>query len=653
MVFSSDVGAFRLARLVVARTTVATLLAVLAWTAVAHAKPSKTSRSALPHAVSTTGLSVQGNQLDANGSPFVGRGVQIVGLVAPKAYLWGKYIAAGQHFGLHELQVAAADHANLVRFQVSEYGLDPASSEYSAAYVKQVEAGIEMARSEGMYAIVSLQSESAAGQTASGHRCPLPDAGALTDWNELAAMFKGDPGVMFELYNEPGLSATANGWSEWLNGGTIVYGDQIGDSCTAIGMQQLIDQIRADGADNVIVVPALGGETNLAGMPALTDPANPSHPQLAYGVHYPNLPLGVTAWDKAFGNFSAREPVVVTEWDGAAITPGCTPGSPSQSVELLAYLASKRISLVGFSFDLPGTIVADYDYTPTTYDGFACSVSTAGPGQILFDDYGAEARAEATAPLNGLSGPASWMVSASGARRFLAASPGASTLLFDTPFSLVTGTGAGGAGQIGLGNAVPTATFANERLLAQRVNSAQLPAGTVAVQYQPRTPVTPRNQLSDPGEAFRQAALIAHAHGLLLVGSPSLNVARSGAPHLKTIKWTSKYLQRRFAAAAARHSDVYVIQAQSLQRKPTRFSAFVRQASAQATNAHRSVEILAEIRSGSGANAPTVPMLQRDLSGAGPSVSGYNLIDPSSSDLSLSPGSDAAIGLIDSFAGEG
>jgi hypothetical protein len=653
LVFSSGVGAFRLPRLVVARTMVAALLALLASTAVAHAGTPRASRSASPHAVSTAGLSVQGNQLYADGSPFVGRGVQIVGLVAPKAYLWGKYIAAGQHFGLPELQAAAADHANLVRFQVSEYGLDPANPEYSAAYVSQVESGIEMARSLGMYAMVSLQSEPPAGQAASGHRCPLPDAGALTDWNELAAMFKGDPGVIFELYNEPGVPATATGWSQWLNGGPIVYGSQIGDSCNAVGMQSLIDQIRTDGADNVIVVPALGGETNLAGMPALTDPANPADPQLAYGIHYPNLPIGVTAWDKAFGNFSARAPVIVTEWDGAAITPGCTPGSPSQSVELIDYLASKRIGLIGFAFDLPGTIVTGYTYTPTTYtSAFQCStIAGDGPGQILFDDYAAEARAEATAPLNGFSGPASWMVSTSGARSLLAASPGASALLFDTPLSFVTGTGAAGAAQIGLGSAVPTASFANEQLLAQRVNGNELPAGTVAVQYQPRTPVTPRNQLSDPAEAFRQAGLVAHAHGLLLVGSPALNVVKSGARHLKTIKWTSRYLQRRFASAAARYSDVYVIQAQSLQRRPTRFAAFVRQASAQATNAHRSVEILTEIRSGSGANAPTVPLLQRDLSGAGPSVSGYDLIDSSSSDLSSPTSHDAALGLIDSFAG--
>ncbi len=97
-----------------------------------------------------------------------------------------------------------------------------------------------------------------------------------------------------------------------------------------------------------------------------------------------------------------------------------------------------------------------------------------------------------------------------------------------------------------------------------------------------------------------------------------------------------------------------MIQAQTLERTPSRFSAFVRQAAAQAVNAHASVEILTEIRSGAGTGAPTAPMLERDLSGAGSAVSGYDLIDP------VLGGSDAAgcratprSALIESFAGEG
>jgi hypothetical protein len=638
----------RLPQLVVALIAAVMLFITLPAAALAHAP---TAHAAVTAATSP-GLSVQGNQLYANGSPFVARGVQIVGLVAPTSYLWGKYIPAGQQFGLPELQAAVADHANLIRFQVSEYGLDPANPEYSPSYVTSVENGIEMARSLGLYAIVSLQSEQAAGLVQSANRCPLPDAGALAAWNELASMFGDDDGVMFELYNEPGPGATAAGWSEWLNGGTVVYGSQIGDSCTAIGMQQLIDQIRTDGAGNVIVVPALGGETNLAGMPALSDPTDPSDPQLAYGIHYPNLTTGINAWDKAFGNFSARAPVIVTEWDGAAITPGCTSSTPAQSTELLAYLASKRIGLVGFAFDLPGTIVQDGSFAPTTYAGFQCGIQGAGPGQILFGDYAAEAQAASAAPVNGLDGPASWIVSGSGVQAFLAASPGAARLLFNTPVTYVTGTGTADTSQLGLQNAIPTATFTNEVSLAAAITTNQLRPGTVAVQYAPSSPVTPRNQLTDPNDAFMQAALVAHTHGLMLIGAPSLNVVSATAPHLQAIKRTSKFLQRRIAAAAARYSDVYVIQAQSLERTPSQFSAFVRQAAAQAVNAHASVEILTEIRSGAGTGAPTAPMLERDLSGAGSAVSGYDLIDPSSADLTQPAAGDAAVGLINSFAGQ-
>ena len=147
------------------------------------------------------GIRVQGASLLNNGVPWVPRGVQIVGLVAPPPALVGKYIAAGQHFGLAELQAAVAEHADMIRFQVSEFGIDPQGPLYSAAYVQSVQAAVEEARSLGLNVIVSLQAESPAGELT---RCPLPDAGAERAWQVLAPMFAGDNGVMFELYNEPG-----------------------------------------------------------------------------------------------------------------------------------------------------------------------------------------------------------------------------------------------------------------------------------------------------------------------------------------------------------------------------------------------------------------------------------------------------------------
>src|SRR5579875_445274 len=298
-------------------------------------------------------VSVQGAHLLRDGAPWLPRGVQIVGLVAPDGALSGKYVAAHAHFGVHELQAAAADHADLVRCQVSQFGSDRDGPLYSPAYVQEVQSGVRAARALGLTAIVSLQAEPPAGEPS---RCPLPDAGAERAWQQLAGMFGGDPGVMFELYNEPAIAASAADWALWANGGTVTYS---GGTCQAVGMQTLIDDIRAAAPDNVIVVPGLAGEQSLAGLTPLTDPADPADPQLVYGVHYPRLKGTLSGWDRAFGSASESVPVLVTEWDANSTT-NCLTDAPAAAQLLLDYLASKQIGVVGFAFDLPGTIIADW-----------------------------------------------------------------------------------------------------------------------------------------------------------------------------------------------------------------------------------------------------------------------------------------------------
>ena len=39
------------------------------------------------------------------------------------------------------------------------------------------------------------------------------------DWDLFTPVFGSDPGVVFELYNEPNLTATPANWQLWLNGG--------------------------------------------------------------------------------------------------------------------------------------------------------------------------------------------------------------------------------------------------------------------------------------------------------------------------------------------------------------------------------------------------------------------------------------------------
>ena len=85
------------------------------------------------------------------------RGVQIVGLVAPDQALTGPYLQAHQHFTLTELHAAIAFHVDTIRFQVSQFGLDPGSPLYSSPYARDIVDAVHMVRRLGLSVIVSVQ----------------------------------------------------------------------------------------------------------------------------------------------------------------------------------------------------------------------------------------------------------------------------------------------------------------------------------------------------------------------------------------------------------------------------------------------------------------------------------------------------------------
>jgi hypothetical protein len=563
-------------------------------------------------------ITVQRSHLLRNGLPWVPRGVQIVGIVAPDGALSGKYVAAHAEFGTPELEAAVAEHADLIRFQVSEFGLDPQGPLYSPGYVQEVQGAVQSARALGLAVIVSLQAEPPAGEPT---RCPLPDAGAERAWNELAPMFAGDGDVMFELYNEPGVSATPGGWIQWRVGGEVIYP---GGACEAVGVQPLVDEIRAQAPGNVIIVPGLGGEQSLSGRLPIVDPAHRGDPQLAYGVHYPSLTRGSTAWDRTFGDAAGTVPVIVTEWDANSTT-SCVAAAPEQSQLLLDYLATKQIGVVGFAFDLPGTIVADSVYTPTSDMGFTCGVPNGGPGELLFGDFAAEARAgDGTRP-----DPApAWIVSAATLARLDASIPVTVTRLFDTPRTFVTGAAAASLPALGVPNAIAATSFASTAALARAATAGTLRPGTGALIDAPGgTRATPASERRNPAEAFQRAAQAAHAHGLLLVAAPALTLATAPAT-APARRRDAQFLRSRLAAAAARYADAVAIPSQGTETDAAGFTAFVEAAARQATRAHRSVELLGGLTGGTPRSAVTAPALFTAFLSTRLSVAGYAFDDP-------------------------
>jgi len=171
-------------------------------------------------------------------------------------------------------------------------------------------------------------------------------------------------------------------------------------------------------------------------------------------------------------------------------------------------------------------------------------------------------------------------------------------------------------------------TFPSVGELRSALAGHTLPAGTRAVLYDPEAwSFTPPGEQRDPVRAAAQAAGLAHAHGLKLIAAPALNLTTVMDPGGSRSRWRS-YLNLGLARSMARVADVVELQAQSLERSPATYSAFVRQAAAQARAANPRVTVLA----GLSTNPPGAPVASHQLAAAyqatRPEVDGFWLNIP-------------------------
>ena len=368
------------------------VLAVVALVAAsALGAPARTATSVGP----TLGLGVDGDHLTKDGYPFLPRGFNMIGLLAPAWCTTGQGPAAAAHFGQAELDAARDWNANTLRFQVSQRGLaDPAlGQDVRAAYLQRVVDGVQLARHAGFEVVVSMQDQS----NGCGSAHPLPSDLTVSAWTVLAPALMHDPYVMFELFNEPNLSNTSTGWLQWRDGGAGPSANQGDDP---VGHQALVDLLRGLGADNVLIVDGLNKAGRLSGLLPLDDAIG----RLAYGIHPYYLSTGQSWWDEQFGFLADTLPVIATEWNYTSS--GCTTGNIALAEQLPPYLQQHDIGLLAHAFDVPGTtITSDWTWAPT-----ACGTTQGGSGQLTRDYFATQTdtpaplaappglRAEAPAP---------------------------------------------------------------------------------------------------------------------------------------------------------------------------------------------------------------------------------------------------------------
>lgn len=333
-----------------------------------------------PGAVSITGLRVQGNQIvNGAGQAVRLRGVNRSGTEYACIQGWGIFDGPSD---LASVQAIASWKTNAVRVPLNEdcwLGINGAAAAYSgAAYQQAIAAYVTLLNSAGLVAILELH-WSAPGATRATGQQPMPDRDhSLAFWGQVAAAFKGNSSVVFDLFNEPYPDSnrdTTAAWQCWRDGGTCA-----GVSFQAAGIQELVNAVRATGATNVIL---LGGVrySNAMRQWLTYKPSDPLN-NLAASWHVYNFNACVTAacFDADIGPLVAQVPLVATEIG----EDDC--GSAFIST-VMNWLDSKRQGYLAWTWDTWGTacsaiaLIKDYAGTPTAGYGQGFKDRLAAPVQ--------------------------------------------------------------------------------------------------------------------------------------------------------------------------------------------------------------------------------------------------------------------------------
>jgi hypothetical protein len=187
-------------------------------------------------------------------------------------------------------------------------------------------------------------------------------------WRSVAAYFKGNSAVIFDLYNEPYPDSnqdTTAAWQCWRDGGSCS-----GVSFQAAGMQELVNTVRSTGASNVIMLSGVQYATALSHW--LTyKPSDPLH-NLAASWHSYNFNLCNTqpCWDSTVAPVAQQVPVIA----GEIGENDCAHGYIDT---LMPWLDSHGASYLAWAWDTWNcsggpALISTYNGTPTTFGlGFA------------------------------------------------------------------------------------------------------------------------------------------------------------------------------------------------------------------------------------------------------------------------------------------
>ena len=206
----------------------------------------------------------------------------------------------------------------------------------------------------------------------------MPDVNTQTVLADLAQnpLFKNNPAVFFQLYNEP-CRVDAKVWRE---GGEISEpDDQSGQMCSlkAIGLNDMAKSVRAQGSNNVLIAGTrewCSTMQDLCQPGVLLDDKN-----VMYDAHvYPGVGRDTATWDAKVGCVADKVPVLVGEFGCATDTDPWGDNnkgwqSDAYMTTLLGWIDQRGFSATAWTFAPLASpiLLSDWEGTPSRPHGEA------------------------------------------------------------------------------------------------------------------------------------------------------------------------------------------------------------------------------------------------------------------------------------------
>jgi Cellulase (glycosyl hydrolase family 5) len=322
-------------------------------------------------------LKIVGTQiLNSRGQTVLLRGVNAASM---------EWTSDGQGHILKSVNVAIQDwHANIIRLPLAQdrwFGKAPEQADGGKAYRELVHRVVETCATQRCYIILDLHWSDCNQWGTNIGQHSMPDLNSVAFWKNLAPVYANHPAVLYDLYNEPHNVS----WDVWLNGGRITDRPNRrrgGPPRTyeAVGMQRLLDTVRATGARNVVIAGGLDWAYDMSGFlngHRLKDPAGNG---VIYANHcYDNKGQSVFTWIEDMERASAKIPVIVSEFGGRS-GPSRKVPADNWLLHVLQALRDHHWSWTAWDMHPAAgpTLISDWNYTPTPRFGAFVKQALAG-----------------------------------------------------------------------------------------------------------------------------------------------------------------------------------------------------------------------------------------------------------------------------------